>query len=89
MAEPGNSGAITCQALARQATEYIESRLAADVCNAIEQHLQSCSACRTYVEQLKLVRDSLRKLPDPPPDSTRNALTERFVREMRGRKNPF
>lgn len=87
MADTRDGGALTCQEVARQATEFIESRLPADACAAIERHLQSCAACRTYVDQLKLVRDSLRKLPDPPtPDGKHNALMDHFAREMRGRK---
>lgn len=66
MVDSRDSGAITCQELARQATQYIENRLTSDARYAIDRHLQSCSGCRTYIEQLRLVRASLRKLPDPP-----------------------
>ena len=96
MADSQNSDAITCQALTRQATDFIENRLPAASQAAIERHLLSCNACKTYIEQLRLVRDSLGKLPgaqdvqkhDPKRDPKRNALTEHFVRTMRDDKKP-
>jgi anti-sigma factor RsiW len=88
VAESPSSGAITCQALARQATEFIEGRLAAESRIAIEQHLMSCAACTNYVNQLRLVRDSLRDLPDAQTEKKRNTLTEHFVRTMRNNKKP-
>lgn len=84
MADSPNSGAITCQAVARQGTEFIENRLPADARLAIEQHLLNCAACKTYVDQLKLVRDSLRQLPEAQSEHKRDALTEHFARTMRG-----
>lgn len=87
MADSPESSAIPCQALARQATEYLEDRLPADARAAIDAHLAACSACRTYVDQLRLVRDSLRKLPEAKDETQRQALTERFARAMRDNKN--
>ena len=83
MADSPDSGTITCQALTRQATEYIENRLSSGAKTAIEQHLLSCGHCKTYLEQLRLVRDSLRQLPDAQAEKKRNELTERFARTMR------
>jgi hypothetical protein len=86
VAEPLNSGAMTCQASTRQATEFIENRLPVQSRDAVEQHLLSCPACKIYIDQLRLVRDSLRDLPDAGNVQKRDALTEHFVRTMRDNK---
>jgi hypothetical protein len=47
--------------------------------------LEGCPGCRTYVEQLALVRDTLRKKRDAPmPDELRQALLKRLRRVARG-----
>lgn len=87
VADSEDSGAITCQALARQATEYLENRLSAKARAVIERHLHTCSACHTYVEQLKLVRDSLGKLPEPTmPQAVLKSLAKRLARAARDGK---
>lgn len=87
VADSRNSNSLTCQDVARQATEYLENRLAAAARAAIEQHFAACGTCKTYVDQLRLVRDSLRKLPEAQDDAKRNELTERFVRTLRDNKD--
>jgi len=87
VADHPDTGTYTCQEVARRATEFIENRLGADAKAAMERHLVSCPDCRNYVQQLTLVRDSLRQRSDPPmPDKTRASLTQRFVRAMRDNK---
>lgn len=84
MSKPRESDSITCQALARQATEYLEERLAAPSHAEIENHLQTCNACRTYMNQMRQVRDSLRQLHDTQAEKNYKELTERFVRKLGG-----
>jgi predicted anti-sigma-YlaC factor YlaD len=76
---------ITCRALAKQATEFLENRLPAAVNLDIWRHLEGCPGCRTYVEQLALVRDTLRKQPQAQiPDNVRQKLLKRLGRMARG-----
>jgi anti-sigma factor RsiW len=77
---------ITCQEVASLATEYLEDRLPVASHKRILRHLESCAPCSTYIEQLTLVRDSLRKLPDPVmPDDVREHLFQRLARIARER----
>lgn len=85
MSNPGNANGSTCQEIARQATEFLENRLPSAVNVAIWRHLEGCADCRTYLEQMAVVRDSLHKLPDAKmPDNMRNKLLERLRRVTRG-----
>jgi predicted anti-sigma-YlaC factor YlaD len=73
----------TCQQVAKQATAFLENRLSSAVNVDIWRHLEACADCRTYLSQLALVRDSLRKLPVPAmPDDMREKLLAR-LRKMR------
>lgn len=81
--------ATSCRELVRQATEFLEDRLPAATKVEIWRHLESCAACRTYVEQLALVRDSLRGLPVPEmPDRMRKLLLRRLARLARESDDP-
>jgi predicted anti-sigma-YlaC factor YlaD len=78
------AGAITCRELVKQGTEFLEDRLPAASKVEIWRHLESCASCRTYVEQLALVRDSLRRLRNPQmPDRMREILLRRLARLRR------
>jgi DNA-binding FrmR family transcriptional regulator len=53
---------------------------------AIWRHLEGCADCRTYLEQMATVRDSLQQLPDAKmPDAMRGKLLERLRRATRGK----
>ena len=75
------AGRTTCRELVKQGTEFLEDRLPAESAAAVWRHLDSCASCRTYLEQLALVRDSLRGLKDPVmPDRIREILLQRVAR---------
>jgi anti-sigma factor RsiW len=83
--EQPKAAEITCRELARQATEFLENRLPAAVNLEIWRHLEDCPGCRTYLEQLALVRDTLRKKPEARiPDGVRQKLLKRLGRMARG-----
>jgi predicted anti-sigma-YlaC factor YlaD len=78
------SAANTCKQVAQQATEFLENRLPSVANIDIWRHLEACADCRTYIEQLALVRDSLHRLPEPEmPDETREKLLQRLGRMAR------
>jgi predicted anti-sigma-YlaC factor YlaD len=82
----GNANGCTCQDVARQATEFLENRLPAAASVAIWRHLEGCADCRTYLEQMAVVRDSLHKLPEAKmPDAMRDKLLKRLRRVTRGK----
>lgn len=71
----------TCRQAAERATEFLDGRMAADAHARLARHLDACSACRTYVEQIALTRDSLRKLPGASmPERMRKALHKRLAK---------
>lgn len=83
------AGGIPCQELVKQGTEFLENRLPAASKVEIWRHLESCASCRTYVEQLALVRDSLRNLRVPQmPDRMRKKLLQRLARLARDTDDP-
>jgi anti-sigma factor (TIGR02949 family) len=85
VSQQGKASGCNCQDVARQATEFLENRLSSAANVAIWRHLDGCADCRTYLEQMATVRDSLRKLPDAPmPDDMRRKLLERLRRVTRG-----
>jgi predicted anti-sigma-YlaC factor YlaD len=74
----------TCKDVARQATAFLENQLPAAQNILIWRHLEGCADCRTYIEQMAVVRDSLRKLPEPQmPDERRKKLLARLRKVTR------
>lgn len=83
------AGRVPCRELVKQGTEFLEDRLPAASKVEIWRHLESCASCRTYVEQLVLVRDSLRDLQVPQmPDHMRKKLLQRLARLARESDDP-
>lgn len=75
-----NASSITCQEVANLATEFMENRLPAAPRAKVSLHLKSCAPCRTYVQQLTAVRDSLPNLPGATmPDRMRKLLVQRLA----------
>lgn len=85
MPQQRKAAEFTCRALAKRATDFLENRLPAAVNLDIWRHLEGCPGCRTYVEQLALVRDTLRKKPEAQiPDRARQELFKCLGRMARG-----
>lgn len=59
--------ALTCKEVARRTTEFLENHLSGAQAAAVAQHLEVCSSCRNYVNQMALVRAALRGLPGETP----------------------
>jgi anti-sigma factor RsiW len=53
---------LPCQELVELVTEYLENRLPDRMRVRFEAHLAQCSACRTYVEQMRQTIRSLGRL---------------------------
>ncbi len=87
MSLQSKTAGYTCGQVTTQATEFLENRLPAATNIDIWRHLEACADCRTYIEQLALVRDSLHKLPVPEmPVAMRKKLLARLVRKARGKE---
>lgn len=79
----------TCYDVLKQATEFLENRLPSAQNIEMWFHFESCAACRTYILQLVLVRDTLRKLPgEAMPDPMREKLLQRLMRIARDSVDP-
>jgi anti-sigma factor RsiW len=62
---------LTCQELVELVTAYLEGTLPADERRRFEAHLVGCSACRTYLEQMRQTIRALHTLTEEaiPPDT--------------------
>ena len=69
-----------CRQVAERATEFLEGRLPAAARARWVRHVDTCTPCATYAQQIALVRAALHRLPgvDMPP-SARNQLLERLA----------
>lgn len=76
---------LTCRELVELVAAYLEGALPAAERRRFEAHLAGCSACRTYVEQLRRTIGALRTLSEVtiPPD-TQKALLDAFRAWKRG-----
>ena len=64
--------------------EALEGRLAADARPGFDEHLGECAACRTYLDQLRVTRETLGRLPRRPATSPRRSdLLATFRKESR------
>ena len=70
---------IPCQELVELVTDYLENRLASRTRLRFEAHLAQCSACRTYLEQMRQTIRALGRLPtESIEDEGRERLLEVF-----------
>jgi anti-sigma factor RsiW len=70
---------LTCQELVELVTDYLEERLPAAERARFEAHLADCSACRTYLEQMRQTVQALGMLPeDSLSPAARDALLAAF-----------
>jgi predicted anti-sigma-YlaC factor YlaD len=66
--------------------DALDGTLAVEAGAGFEAHLEECAACRTYFDQLRVVRAALRRLRgDGKPNAARNDLMASFRREFRAR----
>jgi predicted anti-sigma-YlaC factor YlaD len=60
------SDEIVCRELVELVTPYLEGVLPADEVAAIEQHLDGCDGCRTYIEQMRQTIRAIGHIPHEP-----------------------
>ena len=64
--------------------DALEGRLAADARPGFDEHIGECAACRTYLDQLRVTRATLGRLPRRPATSPqRSDLLATFRKESR------
>jgi anti-sigma factor RsiW len=44
---------LSCQELVELVTDYLEGALPEDLHNRFERHIEHCSGCQTYLEQMR------------------------------------
>jgi predicted anti-sigma-YlaC factor YlaD len=66
--------------------DALEAGVAAESRNGFDEHMQECSPCRNYLEQLRLTREALRELPRTTSATSpiKDRLIERFREELKG-----
>ena len=85
VSRPKSMRSFGCRQVAERATEFLEARLSAAAQARWARHVDTCTPCATYAQQIALVRAALHRLPgvDMPP-SARSQLLERLA-ERRSR----
>jgi anti-sigma factor RsiW len=71
---------LPCQELVELVTDYLESRLPPLQQLRFEAHLEQCSGCRTYVEQM---RQTIRALGRLTEESIEDEAKERLLEVFR------
>ncbi|HXF66609.1 MAG TPA: DsrE family protein [Burkholderiales bacterium] len=71
---------MNCQDAIRLANGYVDAELDAAGALAIEEHLQACPRCRAHLENLRALRDAVRRGTQflAPPASLRERLQARY-----------
>jgi anti-sigma factor RsiW len=72
---------LTCKQLTELITDYLEERLPQSERLRFEQHLSTCPACMTYVDQMRLTIKILRAKPRVEiPPAVQSDLLQAFRR---------
>ena len=72
---------MACQELVELVTAYLEGYLATAERARFEEHLATCSGCRTYLEQMRMTLRALECVPEP---SISTEAREQLLRLYRG-----
>ena len=71
--------ALTCQEVVELVTEYLENALLPEMRKRLEEHVEECPGCATYIEQVRLTIGMLRQLAEEPVfPATKQELLQRF-----------
>ena len=74
-----NKNELSCQEIVELVTDYLEQALLPETQAQFEQHVAECPGCQTYIEQVKLTIEMLRKLSEEPVfPGTKQELIEAF-----------
>jgi predicted anti-sigma-YlaC factor YlaD len=77
------SGELACQELVELVTDYLEGTLPTAERARFEEHLQGCSGCRAYLEQM---RQTIRMLHRLTEDALAPEAKEELLRVFRNWK---
>ena len=78
---------LACRELVELASDYLDGVLPPALAATVEAHLEACTGCRRYVEQLRLTICALRHAPpDAFPPAARDELLRRFREWAAGRR---
>ncbi len=70
---------LTCQEVVELVTEYLENALLPETRKRLEEHVDNCRGCTTYIEQVQLTIDMLHQLAEEPVfPATRQELLQHF-----------
>ena len=70
---------LTCQETVELVTDYLEEALLPQLQAQFDQHLESCSGCSIYLEQMRQTIQTLRTLTNEvTPEQTRQSLLQVF-----------
>ncbi len=75
---------LPCQELVELVTEYLEGRLPDEQRRRFDEHLEGCSGCRNYLEQMRLTIKSLGSLSETWLDTPMKERLQAAFREWRG-----
>ena len=75
---------LPCQELVELVTDYLENRLPAADRERFEAHLNRCSGCRTYLEQM---RQTLRALGRLSEDAIEPEAKQRLLEGFRASRS--
>jgi anti-sigma factor RsiW len=75
---------MNCAELLDVVSDALDGTLAEDARVEFDEHLRACAACRTYVEQLRISIESLKRIPEQGrPNPRRDALIEAYRKKFR------
>ena len=70
---------LTCQEVVELVTEYLENTLLPETRKRLEEHVDNCPGCTTYIEQVQLTINMLHQLAEEPVfPATRQELLQHF-----------
>ena len=74
-----HDGELTCQEVVELVTEYLENVLLPETRKRLEEHVDNCPGCTTYIEQVQLTINMLHQLAEEPVfPATRQELLQHF-----------
>ncbi len=79
---------VTCREFVEMATDYVEGALPERDLVMVEEHLNFCDWCATYLEQLEAARRAMGALPEEPVESESQERLLTAFRRWRDQRGP-
>jgi len=74
-----NNDVLSCQEVVELVTEYLENALLPEKRKRLEEHVDNCPGCTTYIEQVQLTIGMLHRLVEEPAfPATKQELLQHF-----------